>query len=165
MTRSQDTNKIFLKKLSPHFRMLLSMAEKITINRHVAIPLSELRFAFTRSGGHGGQNVNKVETRVELQFDVRESKSISDTERATILQHLKSKVDGRGVLHIVAQESRSQWRNKQDAIERLTALLQKVLTPKKKRVATKVSKAAKQKRLESKKHRSTVKALRKVREE
>jgi ribosome-associated protein len=141
------------------------MTQRITINRHVQIPISELRFSFARSGGHGGQNVNKVETKVELLFNVRSSKSISDTERESILKYLHSKIDSAGVLHIVAQESRSQWRNKQDAIERFTALLQKALMPRKKRVAMKVSKAAKQKRLETKKHRSKVKAMRRVREE
>lgn len=137
----------------------------VSINSNVNIPISELQFRFARSGGHGGQNVNKVETRVELLFDVARSPSLSDSDRERILKHLKSKIDTAGILRVVAQESRSQWRNREDAVERFATLLRAALKPKKKRIATRVSAGAREKRLEEKKRRSRVKRLRSSREE
>ena len=135
----------------------------VFINTNVNIPISELQFRFARSGGHGGQNVNKVETRVELLFDVAHSRSLSDSDHERILKHLKSKIDTAGVLRIVAQESRSQWRNREDAVERFAALLRAALKPKKKRIATRISAGAQERRLEEKRRRSEIKKLRQQR--
>ncbi len=107
--------------------------EKIYINQNLEIPISELRFKFARSGGRGGQNVNKVETKVELLFDVVSSPSLSELQRDSILKNLKSQIDVEGMLHIVSQESRSQWKNRGDAVRKFVELLQKALKPKKKR--------------------------------
>lgn len=137
----------------------------VSINSNVNIPISELQFRFARSGGHGGQNVNKVETRVELLFDVARSPSLSDSDRERILKHLGSKIDTAGILRVVAQESRSQWRNREEAVERFAALLRAALKPKKKRIATRVSAGAREKRLEQKRRRSRIKKLRSAREE
>ncbi len=137
----------------------------VSINSNLNIPISELQFRFARSGGHGGQNVNKVETRVELLFDVARSPSLSESDRERILKHLQSKIDTAGVLRVVAQESRSQWRNREDAVERFTALLSAALKPRKKRIATRISAGAREKRLEEKRRRSRIKKLRTSREE
>ena len=136
--------------------------DSIFINEHLVIPLSELKFKFARGGGPGGQNVNKVETRVELLFDVANSPSLSEPQRNQLLESLHSRIDTEGVLHIIAQESRSQWRNRENATERFVELMRKALKPKKKRIATKIPKAAKEKRLEEKKRRSEKKKLRRV---
>lgn len=130
------------------------------ISNNLIIPLSELRFRSSRSGGPGGQNVNKLETRIELLFDVAHSSSLTADQRELILKHLHSKIDGDGILRIVSQESRSQWKNKQDAINKFVLLLRGALKPRKKRVATKPSKTSKAKRVEAKKMRGETKRSR-----
>ena len=137
----------------------------LTIGSRMTIPFAELEFRFARSGGHGGQNVNKVETRVELLFDVAHSQSLREADRQLILERLASRIDSAGVLRIVAQESRSQWKNREQALARFVELIAKAVKPKKKRVATKISAAGKEKRLRSKKLRGEVKRMRRVREE
>ena len=139
------------------------MRETVHINQNLEIPPRELRFKFARSGGKGGQNVNKVETKVELLFDVVNSPSLSDHQRNIIRKNLKSQIDSDGVLHLVSQESRSQWKNREDAVRKFIELLQKALKPKKKRIKTKITLGGKEKRLTLKKHRGEIKKMRKVR--
>ncbi len=134
--------------------------ETLKISAGVLIPLSEIRFAFSRSGGKGGQNVNKVETKVELLFDVNGSDALSADQRSRIREHLHSKIDSDGVLHVVAQASRSQWKNREDALDKLAALLRHALQPQKKRRRTGVPSAEKQKRLDDKKRRGEIKKWR-----
>lgn len=130
------------------------------ISNNLIIPSAELRFRSSRSGGPGGQNVNKLETRIELLFDVARSPSLTADQREFILKHLYSKIDTDGVLRIVSQESRSQWKNKQDAIDKFVLLLRGALKPRKKRIATKPSKTSKAKRIEGKKMRGEKKRSR-----
>ncbi|MBI3004146.1 MAG: aminoacyl-tRNA hydrolase [Ignavibacteriales bacterium] len=138
------------------------MIERFPINNEIVIPLSELEFITSRSGGPGGQNVNKLETRVELVFNIANSGSLRDTHKLAIREHLKSKIDGEGRLHVVSQESRSQWQNKKNAIEKFVRLLQHALKPKKKRVKTKATRQSKETRIQRKKKVGEKKKLRKV---
>ena len=130
------------------------------ITPNCRIPLSELKFQFARSGGKGGQNVNKVETKVELSFDVAGSPSLSDSQRHRLLETLGARLDTSGVLRIVSQESRSQWKNREGAVRKFVDILKKALKPRKKRIATKVSHVAKEKRLDQKKRRGAIKKIR-----
>lgn len=137
----------------------------ILVTSILSIPSSEVQFRYARSGGRGGQHVNKVETKVELLFDVGCSPNLSETQRHLILQRLTSRLDADDVLHIIVDESRSQWKNRELAIKRFVELLRKALKPRKKRITTKVPKASKEKRLGEKKRRGEIKRMRRVREE
>jgi len=136
-------------------------SESIQVTRGLAIPASELTLQFSRSGGPGGQNVNRRETRVELLFDVRRSPSLSVKQRDRLLKRLASQVDRDGVLHIVARAHRSQLRNRQEAIERFVRLLQRGLRARRRRLPTKVPPQAIKQRLARKRRRSEIKKLRK----
>ncbi|MBI5215510.1 MAG: aminoacyl-tRNA hydrolase [Ignavibacteriae bacterium] len=141
------------------------MTEPLTITHTVSIPSSELTFRFARSGGRGGQNVNKVETKVELLFDVLQSPNLSDEERQRVLHRLESRIDSEGVLHVVSQEHRTQNKNREEATKKFVQLMKHALAKRKKRIKTKPSAEAKEKRLEEKKKRSTIKKLRKGKRE
>ncbi len=135
--------------------------DTIIINDRIQIPLSDLRFRFSRSGGPGGQNVNRVSTRVELIFDVQGS-SLDHETKETLKTKLHAKLDSSGCLHVVSQESRSQWKNKQDTIEKFAFLLKKVMRPVKHRTPTTATKSSKNARLQWKKGRSRLKKMRKI---
>lgn len=113
--------------------------------------ISELVFTTSRSSGPGGQNVNKVNSKVTLRFDVVNSAILSEQEKEIILKKLAAKITNEGVLVINAQESRSQLQNKEDAIANLDRLLKKAFEKKKARKKTKPSKSAVAKRINSKK--------------
>lgn len=132
------------------------MPTEVVVNENVHIPLTELQFQFARSSGKGGQNVNKVETKVELSFNLRNSRCFTDAQRSLLQERLSTRLDTKGVLHIVVQESRSQWRNRELAIVRLVEVLRTALKPKRKRIRTKVPAASKEKRLMEKKRRREV---------
>ncbi len=132
----------------------------LQISRHLAIPLEEIAFRFSRSGGPGGQNVNRTATRVELLFDIAASPSLSEEQRALLLERLSGMVDKAGVLRLVSQETPSQWRNRQEVLERLQALLAQALRRPPRRIATRPSRAARQARLEAKRRRSATKRRR-----
>ena len=135
---------------------------QVVISPSLKIPFAELQFRTSRSGGPGGQNVNKLETRVELLFDVARSPSLPENIRQRLLHYLSRQLDSSGVLRIVVQESRSQWMNKQLAVEKFTAILKSAIKVHKKRISTKPTKSARENRLRSKKVRSETKQLRKV---
>src|SRR5437762_9511989 len=116
-----------------------SATETIEITPQIRIPLAELRIAFTRSSGPGGQHVNKTSTRAEIAFDLAHSPSVPDADRQWLINRLASKLDSDGVLHIAAQEYRSQLRNKQAAIERLQEMLHEAIKRPKKRKKSKPS--------------------------
>ena len=125
------------------------------VTPRIAIPDHELEESFIRSSGPGGQNVNKVASAVQLRFDVRNSASLTELARSTML--LGGGLTRDGVLVITAQRFREQERNRADARARLVEIVRRAATPKKVRRATKVPKASKQKRLQNKKRRGEIK--------
>lgn len=136
------------------------MTRLIQINAGTSIPASELAFRFSRSRGPGGQNVNKLETKVELLFDVANSAGLNDEQKQLILAREKNRIDSDGMLRVTAQESRSQFGNREAAVEKLVVILRNALTKRKKRVKTRASKASKEKRIEGKKIRGNIKKMR-----
>jgi ribosome-associated protein len=120
----------------------------------------ELRFVTSRSSGPGGQNVNKVNSRVTLRWDVAHSSILTDEQRQLILQKLTRYISRDGELILHAAENRSQLQNKETVVKKLNALLQKAFTVVKKRTATRPTAASKIKRLESKKRKSEKKQWR-----
>jgi ribosome-associated protein len=128
------------------------------------IPLAELTFRFSRSGGPGGQHVNRSETRVELLFDVARSPSLSEAQREQLLRNLAPYLDRRGVLHLVSGASRSQHENRQEVVRRFVRLLQQGLRRRRRRVPTRPHPASVARRLEAKRRRSLLKRERTRRE-
>jgi ribosome-associated protein len=128
--------------------------ESIRVTRSVVLPLSEVSFRFSRSSGPGGQHAQKSETRVEALFDVEGSAALTDVQ--------KRRVSSRAgpVLRAIAQDERSQLRNRELALERLVEQLRRALRVERKRVPTKPSAAARERRLEEKRRRSQTKRLR-----
>lgn len=121
----------------------------------------ELHFSSSRSGGPGGQHVNKVNTKIELRFHIPNSTLLSEEEKEILLHKLKNKINKDGQLIIVSQEDRSQFKNKETAIEKFIKLLKEALTPVKKRRATRPTRTSKKRRLEGKKLVSEKKTQRK----
>jgi ribosome-associated protein len=132
----------------------------LPITQGLAIPQEELHYRFSRSGGPGGQHVNRSETRVELLFDVARSPSLTEEQRARILARLAGYIDGDGVLHLVSSATRSQLENRLDVTERFRGLLAAALKPHKPRIPTRPGRAAKQARLEAKRARARIKQAR-----
>jgi ribosome-associated protein len=128
--------------------------ESIRVTRSVVLPLGEVEFRFSRSSGPGGQHAQKSETRVEAVFDVRASEALSETQ--------KRRVEARAgpVLRAVAQDERSQARNRELALGRLVEQLRQALRVERRRLATKPTAASRERRLEEKRRRGQVKRLR-----
>jgi ribosome-associated protein len=127
------------------------------------IPDEELIERFVRSSGPGGQNVNKVSTAVELRFDVKGSPSVPEAYRERLLARRDRRLTDEGVLVLSAQRFRTNDRNREDARERLAAILREATVVAKKRIATRPTKGSQQRRLAGKKERSTVKKQRTAR--
>jgi ribosome-associated protein len=120
----------------------------------------ELVFKFSRSGGPGGQNVNKVNTRVTVLFDVANATSLSDEQKQQILKRLATRADKNGVIRVASQRYRTQKANRRAVVERLKELLREALKKKAVRKKTRVPEAVKRRRLEEKKKRSLLKKQR-----
>jgi len=122
---------------------------------------SEITFKTSRSGGSGGQHVNKVSTKVELDFDVVNSKILTDEQKDIITNKLAARITVEGILQVICQTERSQLRNKIAAIAKFHELIDSCFVVIKKRKVTKVSKAVKERRLLAKKRNAEIKKLRK----
>lgn len=132
----------------------------LIIADQLAIPLAELDFRFSRSSGPGGQHVQRTDTRVELLFDVANSPSLTDAQRARILARLAGYIDNDGMLHLFSSATRSQLENREDVVARFRALLAAALRVQRRRIATRPSAAAKRARLDDKRARSNIKQAR-----
>jgi ribosome-associated protein len=134
----------------------------LEISPELRIPLAELEYRASRSGGPGGQHVNTSSTRIEVWWDVAGTASLTDGQRAQLLIRLRPRLDSSGRLRLVSSGSRSQLRNREDVTERLRELVAAALAVRKKRKATKPSRAAKAARLEAKRRRSATKQERRA---
>jgi ribosome-associated protein len=128
--------------------------ESIRVTRSVVLPLAEVQLRFSRSSGPGGQHAQKSETRVEAVFDVEASDALTDTQKRRVIARAGP------VLRAVAQDERSQLRNRELAVERLVDQLRRALKVERRRVPTKPTEASRRRRLEEKQRRSRTKRLR-----
>ncbi|PKL76238.1 MAG: aminoacyl-tRNA hydrolase [Candidatus Melainabacteria bacterium HGW-Melainabacteria-1] len=130
------------------------------INPKLSIPLDALEFQSTRSSGPGGQNVNKLETKIILRFDIAQSPLLSESQRERLLEQLASRLTNDGVLILSSQEHRSQLANREAAVARFVNLLREALKPVRRRIPTRPSAGARQQRLTLKKQRQRIKQQR-----
>jgi ribosome-associated protein len=137
-----------------------NMAEFIEIKGGLRIPDNEVSFVFARSGGPGGQNVNKVSTRVELLFDIGASRSLDAAQKSILRSVLRNRTGAGGILRVRSDASRSQWKNRQDALRKFSHLLARALQPAKKRASSRPTRASRAERLAAKKRKGALKQSR-----
>lgn len=135
-------------------------AARLEIAPELTLPRGELTYRATRAGGPGGQHVNTSSTRVELWWDVAASPSLSEAQRARLLEKLASRLDAAGRLRLVSAGTRSQAQNRDEVTDRFRALIARALVVPKPRRKTKPTRASKEARLEQKKRRGAVKRMR-----
>lgn len=129
----------------------------LEVSPSLTIPAAELTIQFARSGGPGGQNVNKVASKVELRWDLASSTAVGEDDRAWLLGKLKSRLTTEGVLIVTSTATRDQIKNRDDAESKLVLMLRTALERPKKRTPTKPSKGAKRRRVADKRHASAIK--------
>ena len=134
--------------------------DDLAVNDRITIPGAELRVSFARSGGPGGQNVNKVETKVELRWTPAETGALDDRDKAWLIKRLAARLTSAGEILITSSRTRDQGRNREDAHQKLADVLRKALERPKRRRKTKPSRGAVEKRLERKKQTARKKDLR-----
>lgn len=132
----------------------------LEVTHDLALPERELRYRTSRSSGPGGQNVNKVETRVTVYFDVTNSDVLTDSQKERVLERLSTRTDKAGVLRVVSQKHRTQAANKEAARNKLATLVAEALKRRRRRRRTKVPARTKRKRIEDKRRRSELKRRR-----
>ena len=132
----------------------------ISIKHGIEIPYHELEITTSRSGGPGGQHVNKTETRITIRWNIKETSALPPALKERVLKNLESRITADGYLIIHNSESRSQLQNKKNAIAHLVRTIQKALLAPKKRIKTKVPKKEKEKRMQEKKRQSDIKKRR-----
>jgi len=137
-------------------RMAAMDGESIRVTRSVAIPRAEIELRFSRSSGPGGQHAQKTESRVEAVLDVEASSALTERQKARVLARTGP------VIRAVAQDERSQWRNRELAVERLVEQLRQALRVERKRRPTKPTAASRERRLEDKRRRGEIKRLRRA---
>jgi ribosome-associated protein len=131
--------------------------QDVVVTPRIVIPGGELAIAFARSGGPGGQNVNKVASKVELRWNPTTTVALSDDDRAWVVERLRSRLTGDGTLIITSTATRDQIKNRDDATEKLALIVRMALHRPKPRRATRPSRAAKRRRVADKRHHSEVK--------
>jgi ribosome-associated protein len=136
------------------------MNNNLFINHTIAIPEQELEITASRSGGAGGQHVNKTDTKITIRWNIKNSSALTQEQKQRIAEKLQSRITEDGDLIVHNSESRSQGQNKKNALNNLAAIIRGALHVAKKRIATKIPKALKEARLKSKAHRSTTKKMR-----
>jgi ribosome-associated protein len=134
----------------------------LDITPDLRLPLAELDYRASRSGGPGGQHVNTSSTRIEVWWDIAQSPTLSAEQRAQLLVRLGPRLDSNGRLRLVSSGSRSQFRNREDVTDRLREVVAAALAVRKKRKPTKPSRAAKAARLEAKRRRANLKQHRRA---
>ena len=130
-----------------------------------SIPYTEFRFETSRSGGPGGQNVNKVESRVRLLWDPMASEGLTERQKETLLKNseIQSRMTQAGEVSIISQVHRTQRLNRDEAVQRLLEIVKKALTPRRRRVATKATRGSVERRIQAKKKQGARKVLRRDR--
>lgn len=136
------------------------MMDELFITSKLSIPLDFFRVSYSRSSGPGGQNVNKLNTRVSIFLDVSECPYFTDRQKQILLHSLKGRIDKQGVLSVTSQQFRSQMANRNAAFERIAGLIRDALRPKRIRKKTIIPRRAIEKRLRDKKARAQLKKMR-----